>query len=66
MEEEIKNQFDKHQELLEKIYNSVEKTRRYFLWTFIVSLVVIIIPFIILMFMLPSFINNLTPNLGGL
>jgi type II secretory pathway component PulF len=65
MEEEIKKKLQQHQELLEKIYKSVEKTRKYFLWTLIISLVVFVIPLIILIFILPSFVNILTSGLGG-
>lgn len=63
MEDEFKKRFDQQQELLEKIYQSTEKTRKYFLWTFIISLVVFVIPLIILIFVLPSFINTLTSGL---
>ena len=63
MEDEIKKQFNQQQELLEKIYKSAEKTRKYFLWTLIISLVVFVIPLIILVFVLPSFIDTLTPGL---
>lgn len=66
MEEETRKKLDKHQELLEEIYSSVEKTRKYFLWTVIISLAVFVIPLIILMFVLPSFINTLTSGLGGI
>ncbi len=49
-----------------KIYDSVEKTRKYFLWTMIISVAVIIIPLIIMIFVLPSFISNYTSSLSGL
>ncbi len=52
-------------ELLEKIYRSTEKTRKYFMWTLIISLVVFVIPLIILLFVLPSFIGTMTAGLGG-
>jgi len=65
MEEEFKKQFNQQQELLEKIYRSTEKTRKYFLWTLIISLVVFVIPLIIMIFVLPSFINTLTSGLGS-
>ena len=63
MEDEIKKQFNQQQELLDKIYKSAEKTRKYFLWTLIISLVVFVIPLIILVFVLLSFIDTLTPGL---
>lgn len=63
MEEEIKLQLQKQRELLEQIFASVEKTRKYFLWTMIATIVLFIVPLIIFLFALPSFLGNLT---GGL
>lgn len=65
MEEETKKRLDAQDELLEKIYISVEKTRKYFLWTLIISLVVFILPLIGLVFILPKFLNTYTRTLGG-
>ncbi len=64
MEEELAKQLKIQQELLEKTYRSAEKTRKYFMWTLIVSLVVFIVPLIIMMFVLPSFINMYMGELG--
>lgn len=40
---------------IDAIYASVEKTRKYFLWTGIITVAVIIIPLFILPFLLPAF-----------
>jgi len=55
-------------ELLEDIYKSVEKTRKYFLWTMVLTLVLFILPLIIILFALPSIISTLTSTAvyGGL
>jgi len=53
------------EEKVNKVYESVEKTRKYFLWTMIISVAVIVIPLIVLMFVLPSFISNYTSSLSG-
>lgn len=66
MEEETKKKFDAQDELLEKIYKSVEKTRKYFLWTLIISLVVFVLPLIGMVFVLPTFLSTYTSTLGGL
>jgi len=55
MEEEAKKRFDAQDELLKKIYKSAEKTRKYFMWTLIISLVMFILPLIGLMFVIPKF-----------
>jgi RNA-binding protein YhbY len=65
MEEETKKRLDAQDELLVKIYKSVEKTRKYFLWTLIISLGVFILPFIGLVFVLPKFLSIYTQTLGG-
>jgi len=64
MEEEIKNKLSQQEELLNKIYVSTEKTRKYFLSTIIISLVLFIVPLIIMFFVLPSFMDSLVPNIN--
>ena len=66
MEEEIKNRLDAQDELLKSIYKSTEKTRRYFMWTLVISLAMFFLPLIGLIFILPNFINIYTSALGGL
>ena len=66
MEEDLAKQLKEQQIMLEKIFRSAERTRRYFMWTLIVSLVVFVIPLIIMIFVLPSFIGVYTSALGGL
>ena len=48
------------------IYQSVEKTRKYFLITLIVSAAFIILPLIALIFVIPSFLKNITGSGLGL
>jgi len=66
MEEETKKRLDVQDELLEKIYISVEKTRKYFLWTLIISLVLFVLPLVGLLFVIPQFLSIYTETLGGL
>ncbi len=54
------------EEKVNKIYDSVEKTRKYFLWTMIITVAIIVVPIIIMTFVLPSFISNYTSSLSGL
>jgi len=62
----ISQRFDLQDELLEKIYISVEKTRRYFLFTMVATLVTFILPLIAMIFVLPWFIKAYLPTLGGI
>lgn len=43
---------------LDAIYVSVEKTRKYFKWTMIISIVVIVLPLIGLLFAIPAFLKS--------
>lgn len=61
-EEEIKKRLDRQDELLEKIYKSTERTRKYFLWTMIISIVFFILPLIGLLFVIPQFLNIYLSN----
>ena len=54
------------EEKINKIYISVEKTRKYFLWTAIITTAVIVLPLIGLIFVLPSFMTNYVGSLQGL
>lgn len=66
MDEEIKRRLDAQDELLEKIYISSEKTRKYFLWTLIITLALFVLPLIGLIFLIPKFLSIYTSALGGL
>lgn len=64
MEEKILRKIEEQDRKLEKIYNSIEKVRKYFLWTFIITVAVFILPLIGLLFVIPKFLNILSSNLG--
>ena len=66
MEEEVKKRFDSQDELIMKMYASVEKTRKYFLVTIIISLITFVLPLIALFFVLPWFANTYISTLGGI
>lgn len=48
---------------LDEIYMSVEKTRRYFLWTLVITVFAVVLPLIGISFVAPTFISNYTTNL---
>ena len=66
MEPEINKKINELEKKIDDIYLSVEKTRKYFLWTGIITVAVIVLPLIGLIFVLPSFINSYVGTLGGL
>lgn len=65
MEQEILNRLQKNEEKLEKIFVSVEKMRRYFLWTLIVTVLVVVLPAIGLAFAIPEFMSTYG-QIGGM
>jgi type IV secretory pathway component VirB8 len=64
-EEEILDMLRQNQELLQATYRSAEKTRKYILWTGIITIVTFVLPLIALAYYLPSFINTYVNSLGG-
>ena len=49
---------------VDAIYTSVEKTRKYFLWTLIITLVVVVLPLFVLPFAVASLLKTLTLPAG--
>ena len=66
MEQEIKNRLDAQDELLQKIYISTEKTRKYFMWTMWGTVAFFVLPLIGLVFVIPSFLSSITGAGAGL
>ncbi len=52
------------EEMLAKIYVSVEKTRKYFFWTGVITVAAIVLPLIGLAFAIPSYLSTLTSYTG--
>lgn len=66
MNEETQNKMAEMERKIDEIYESVEKTRKYFLWTMIITAAVLILPLIGLMFIVPSFLSSYTSALETL
>lgn len=64
MEQEILNRLQAQDELLQKIYISSEKTRRYFLWTFYATVALFILPLVGLMIAIPALMSTLSGAYG--
>ena len=65
MEEEITKKFEEQNQKLDKIFKSVEKTRKYFLWTLIITLILFFLPLLGLLFVTPKFLS-IYSGLGNL
>jgi len=64
MEQDILKKLEEQDKKLEEIYHSVEKTRKYFLWTLIISLVFIVLPLIGLIYAIPKMLNVYSGLIG--
>jgi hypothetical protein len=64
MEEELLKKIEEQGKKIEEIYRSVEKMRKFFLWTLIITAAVIILPLIGILFFIPQFLNLYSGNLG--
>jgi len=66
MEEKILQKLEEQDKKIEAIYKSVEKTRKMFLMTIIVSVVTFLLPMIGLMFAIPWFLHIMSNAYSGL
>lgn len=64
-EEVILDLLKENQRILEATFRSAEKTRKYILWTGIVTVLAFVLPLIALMLYLPSFIDTYASTLSG-
>jgi type IV secretory pathway component VirB8 len=64
MDQETQEKMAGLERKMDEIYASVEKTRKYFLWTMIITVAVIVLPIIGLLFVIPSFLNTTINSLG--
>ena len=64
MEQELQDGLAAQDKKLDAIYVSVEKTRKYFLWTAIITVAAIVLPLIGLAFAIPSVISTYSSMLS--
>jgi len=58
MDENISKRLEALEKKIDAIYKSVEKTRKYFLWTLIASLVFFLLPLIGIVLIIPKIIES--------
>lgn len=49
---------------IDAMYESVEKLRKYFLWTLIITVVTIVLPIVAMMLILPALLSSLSSAYG--
>lgn len=65
MDEQLRQAVEQLNKKIDAVYASVEQTRKYFLWTLIISALVVVLPLIGLALVIPSFLD-LYSGLSGL
>lgn len=66
MEQEILEKLNKQDEKLDAIYKSVEKMRKYFLWTLYVTIATIVLPLLAMIVLIPWMLKIMSSAYGGL
>jgi hypothetical protein len=64
MDQEIAQKLAEQDKKLNQIYISIEKMRKYFFWTMIITIGTIVLPLIGLVFAIPFFLKTLTSAYG--
>jgi TRAP-type mannitol/chloroaromatic compound transport system permease small subunit len=64
MDPQLTQLIEAQQQKIDAIYKSVEKTRKYLLWTMIATVAFFVLPIIGLLFVVPSFISSYTSSLN--
>lgn len=66
MDPELLARLDAQDKRLDAIYVSVEKTRKYFLWTMIGSIVMFVLPLLGIMIAIPWLLSTISGAYSGL
>ena len=64
MTEELIAKIDEQQKKIDAIYVSVERLRKYFMWTLIITVVTIVLPIVAIIAIMPWFMKTLTTAYG--
>jgi len=60
MENEILQKIQEQDQKLADIYRSIEKMRKYFLWTLVITIVTVVLPLLALAFIIPWLLKTLS------
>jgi len=64
MEQDILKKLEEQEKKIDAIFVSVERTRKYFMWTLIISVAVIVLPLIGVAILLPTLLNSIALPAG--
>jgi type IV secretory pathway component VirB8 len=63
--EELKQRLEEQEKMLLDIYISVEKTRKYFMWTLIITIAMVVLPIIGMMIVVPPLLTSISTMYSG-
>lgn len=66
MDSDVQARFDQQDVILNKIHVSMDKIRSYMFWTFVITIVLFVLPLIASIFVVPMLIENLNQTFGTL
>lgn len=66
MDTQIEERVARMEQKIDAIYVSVEKTRNYFKWTLIISVVMIVLPILLSLILVPILMNTVSSMYGEL
>ena len=66
MDQELSQQLAEHSKKLDAIEQSVKKIRSYLFWTFMISIIVFILPLIGLLIVVPKVLDTLVKGYGSI
>ena len=66
MDQEISNKFEVLEKKIDAIYSSVEKTRKYFILTLVITVAMIVLPILGFIIVIPIFLSSLNLDSLGL
>lgn len=64
MEPEILKKLEEQEKRIHDIFVSVERTRKYFLWTLIISIAVLVLPLVGIVLLLPTVLSTISLPAG--
>ena len=64
MDPQLEQKLTEQDKKLDQIYASVEKMRKYFLWTMILTIALVVLPLLGLIVAIPSFLSNYSSVTG--
>ncbi len=66
MDEALQTRLEDLEKKLDAVFRSVEKMRRFFFWTLVLTVVMVVLPLIGLVFAIPAYLGTLNSLTAGI